>query len=202
MSSSTAMGDSCKPAQLRSVVLLAATPLLGDGRSHVQHVRGNVVQVRLLHGLHLGPNVSATDGRVHLRDVLETIVSGGVVLVVHQGLDVVSWWRGALELLDAEPHVLVGPSAAANVACGASIVEKPLAAVQALLGQHDCLAFAIHWNQDVVHVSASRACRSSQQEGTHGSTGQEARGKGPAGRLLGSASSGLKARQRGQSWRL
>merc|ERR1719450_940251 len=85
-----------------SVVLLAAAPLLRDGEVLVQDVRGDVVQVLLLHGAHLREEVRALDGWVHLRDVLQPVVGRRRVQVVHQALDGVPGRQGAGELLEGQ----------------------------------------------------------------------------------------------------
>mmetsp|Transcript_37356 Transcript_37356/g.86227 ORF Transcript_37356/g.86227 Transcript_37356/m.86227 type:complete len:250 (+) Transcript_37356:267-1016(+) len=152
-------------ARLRDslVVGLAATPLLGDGLVLVEDVSRHVVQVLLLHGAHLRPNVAALDGRVDLRDVLQTIIGGGIVQVIHQAFNGGSAGLGTTELLDGKADVLVGTGTTADVAGGARRVEQTLATDQLLLGQSGGLALVIHWNDHVLHVGPRRARRSGNQ---------------------------------------
>merc|ERR1712190_451642 len=91
----------------RSIVLLAAAPLLRDRVVLVKDVRAHVDQVLLLHGAHLGPDISALDGGVHLRDLLEAIVGRGVLHVVDEALHRGAVWLCTAELLQREAHILV-----------------------------------------------------------------------------------------------
>ena len=47
------------------IVDLSTTPLLRDGLVLIQDVGGHVVEVLLLHGAHLWPDVATLDGRVN-----------------------------------------------------------------------------------------------------------------------------------------
>jgi hypothetical protein len=117
----------CRSSRTCSIVLLATAPLLRDGLVHVQDVRRDVVQVLLLHGSHLWPDVSATNGGVHLRDVLKAVIGGGVVLVVDKALNGVARRLGTAQLLCGQADILVCASASTDVAGGARCQEKALA---------------------------------------------------------------------------
>ena len=78
------------------------------------------------------------------QQVLESIVGGGVVQVVHQSLDSSSVWLGAAQLLNGQAHVLVGAGATADMARGAGRDKQTLATNHLLLGQGGGLALVIH----------------------------------------------------------
>ena len=78
------------------------------------------------------------------QQVLESIVGGGVVQVVHQSLDSRSVWLGAAQLLNGQAHVLVGAGATADMARGAGRDKQTLATNHLLLGQGGGLALVIH----------------------------------------------------------
>lgn len=78
------------------------------------------------------------------QQVLESIVGGGVVQVVHQSLDSGSVWLGTAQLLNGQAHVLVGAGATADMARGAGRDEQSLATNHLLLGQGGGLALVIH----------------------------------------------------------
>merc|ERR1719254_430627 len=118
---------------LVSIVCLATAPLLRDGGVLVEDVGRHVGQVRILHGAHLGPNVSTLDGWVHLVDLLEAIVSRGVVEVVDYGPNIGPVRHSPRELLKREAYVLVSACRATDVAIGASCVEEALATDKRLL---------------------------------------------------------------------
>ena len=78
------------------------------------------------------------------QQVLESIVGGGVVQVVHQSLDSRSVWLGAAQLLNGQAHVLVGAGSTADMARGAGHDKQTLATNHLLLGQGGGLALVIH----------------------------------------------------------
>lgn len=78
------------------------------------------------------------------QQVLESIVGGGVVQVVHQSLDSGSVWLGTAQLLNGQAHVLVGAGATADMARGAGRDEQSLATNHLLFGQGGGLALVIH----------------------------------------------------------
>ena len=78
------------------------------------------------------------------QQVLESIVGGGVVQVVHQSLDSGSVWLGTAQLLNGQAHVLVGAGATADMARGAGRDKQTLATNHLLLGQGGGLALVIH----------------------------------------------------------
>ena len=78
------------------------------------------------------------------QQVLESIVGGGVVQVVHQSLDSRSVWLGTAQLLNGQAHVLVGAGATADMARGAGRDKQTLATNHLLLGQGGGLALVIH----------------------------------------------------------
>merc|ERR1740121_2649693 len=168
-----------------SVVLLAAAPLLGDDVILVKDVGRNVVQILLLHGTHLGPQVRRDDGRVHLRDVLEAVVGGRGVDVVDQRIDGVARRERAGELFDAQAHALIGAGTAANVAGTARDVEQALAADELLLGEVRGLALAVHRDGHVLDLRARGASREAHQQARRRGPGEEAGGRAEQGGLLG-----------------
>merc|ERR1719343_1331524 len=119
-----ALGRAWRCSYRRSIVLLAAAPLLGDRVILVEDVRAHVDQVLLLHGAHLGPDISALDGGVHLRDLLEAIIGRGVLHVVDEALHRGAVWLRTAELLQREAHVLVRARCAADVAVRTRGIEK------------------------------------------------------------------------------
>ena len=78
------------------------------------------------------------------QQVLESIVGGGVVQVVHQSLDSGSVWLGTAQLLNGQAHVLVGAGATADMARGTGCDKQTLATNHLLLGQGGGLALVIH----------------------------------------------------------
>merc|ERR1719188_2665602 len=131
------------PTDARSVVLLAAAPLFRDDVVLVHDVSRDIVQILLLHGTHLWPQISGDDGWMDLGNVCQAIVSHGSVEVRHQRIDVVAGRESARELLHAQADVLIGARAAADVADGARCIEQTLAADELFLGQIHGLALAI-----------------------------------------------------------
>mmetsp|Transcript_44138 Transcript_44138/g.116678 ORF Transcript_44138/g.116678 Transcript_44138/m.116678 type:complete len:235 (+) Transcript_44138:90-794(+) len=162
----------------RSVVLLAAAPLLRDREVLVQDERRDVVQVLLLHGPHLREEVRAPDGRVGLGDVPQAIIGRGVVEVVHDTIDGVAARQRTRQLLHRQANVLVRAGAAADVADGAGRVEETLAAHKLLLRQVHGLALAVHGDHHVLDVRAGRA-RGDKHDGTEHTAREEARRGAP-----------------------
>ena len=81
--------------------------------------------------------------------VLQSIVSGGIVQVVHQALDGGTIWCGAAELLNGKAYVLVGTGTTADVAGGTGGDEQSLASNYLLLGQGGGLALVINLPQRI-----------------------------------------------------
>ena len=75
---------------------------------------------------------------------LQSIISGGIVQVVHQALDGGTVWCGAAELLNGKAHVLVGAGTTADVAGGTGGNEQSLATDHLFLCQGGGLALVIN----------------------------------------------------------
>ena len=78
------------------------------------------------------------------QQVLESIIGGRIVQVIHQSLDGCSVWLGTTQLLNGQANVLVGAGAAADMAGSAGRDKQTLAANHLLLGQGGGLALLVH----------------------------------------------------------
>ena len=76
--------------------------------------------------------------------VLESIIGGRIVQVIHQSLDGCSVWLGTTQLLNGQANVLVGAGATADMAGSAGRDKQTLAANHLLLGQGGGLALLVH----------------------------------------------------------
>ena len=78
------------------------------------------------------------------QQVLESIIGGRIVQVIHQSLDGRSVWLGTTQLLNCQANVLVGAGATADMAGSAGRDKQTLAANHLLLGQGGGLALLVH----------------------------------------------------------
>merc|ERR1740123_1340592 len=128
---------------LRSIILLAAPPLLWDYEVLVQNVCRNVIQVLLLHSAHLWPDVSCPDGWMHFRDVLQAIVSRWAVQVVNHAFNVVALWLCAREFFPAQTYVLIGACATADVAIRTRCNKEALTTDDLFFCKIHCFALSV-----------------------------------------------------------
>ena len=78
------------------------------------------------------------------QQVLESIIGGRIVQVIHQSLDGCSVWLGTTQLLNCQANVLVGAGATADMAGSAGCDKQTLATNHLLLGQGGGLALLVH----------------------------------------------------------
>ena len=88
-----------------------------------------------------------------------TVIRGGVLHVVHQGVDVVAGWCGQGQGLGIEAHVLVGLGDATGVAGAAAGVEHLAAGVDLLLAEGHLSALRVAWNGEGLGIPSNRLCR-------------------------------------------
>ena len=84
------------------------------------------------------------------QQVLESIIGGRIVQVIHQSLDGRSVWLGTTQLLNCQANVLVGSGAAADMAGSAGGDKQTLATNHLLLGQGGGLALLVHLKSEMV----------------------------------------------------
>ena len=93
---------------------------------------------------------SAIHNKHFFQQVLESIIGGRIVQVIHQSLDGRSVWLGTTQLLNCQANVLVGAGATADMAGSAGRDKQTLATNHLLLGQGGGLALLVHLSSEMV----------------------------------------------------
>ena len=89
-------------------------------------------------------DVTSCNPQTAFQQVLESIIGGRIVQVIHQSLDGCSVWLGATQLLNCQANVLVGAGTAADMAGSTGRDKQTLATNHLLLGQGGGLALLVH----------------------------------------------------------